>query len=113
MSRAEYEEYKKEGRLHGAFSGVDMKKLVIRTRREGDRIDIGRGTKKLQDFFVDEKLPKNCRDEVEVLAAGSDILWVMPSEAYSRPVMKEKGRFSAACKVKEDLSESVIVLERL
>ncbi len=113
MSPSEYEKYRKEGRAHGAFSGVSIEQLTIRTRRRGDRIDIGSGFKKLQDFFVDEKLPKVFRDEVKVLAAGSNILWIMPSRLYSRHVMQEKGRFSASFKVKEDSSEPVIVLEKL
>ncbi len=113
MSMSEYASYKKEGRFHGAFSGIDKDSLCIRKRRDGDKIDIGTGYKKLQDFFVDEKLPKRYRDEVEILAAGNKVLWIMPSELYPRDVMKKKGRFSASNKVKEGAPEPIIVLEKL
>lgn len=113
MTRREYEDYKKQGRFHGAFCGVDIAHISLRKRREGDKIDIGTGYKKLQDFFVDEKLPKHYRDDVDVLAAGSRILWIMPSEHYKRPVMKEKGRFSAAYKLRDDYDGPIIVLEKL
>lgn len=52
--------------------------LQIRSRLPGDRIDaIGlKGTKKLQDLFVDEKFPEHLRDELPILACGKEIVWV-------------------------------------
>ena len=113
MSREDYDTYKKEANFHGAFSGVDIENLEIRTRRQGDKINIGTGIKKLQDFFVDEKLPKHYRDDVQVLARGSEILWVMPSELYSKKIMRQKGRFSANYRADDDSTGSIIVLEKL
>lgn len=113
MSRDEYESYKKEGRFHGAFCGTDIKNAEIRKRMSGDKIDIGNGCKKLQDFFVDEKLPKHYRDDVDVLASGNKVLWVMPSELYDRPQMKTKGRFSASFKVEDNMPGDIIVVEKL
>jgi len=52
--------------------------LTIRARRDGDFF-LPRGfgrTKKLQDFFVDEKIPRDERDAVPVVLAGDDIIWV-------------------------------------
>ncbi|MCL2199475.1 MAG: tRNA lysidine(34) synthetase TilS [Defluviitaleaceae bacterium] len=56
--------------------------LFLRTRLPGDRISFknkdGRVfTKKLQDYFTDEKIPKSERDRMPLLAHGSDILWVI------------------------------------
>lgn len=52
--------------------------LVIRARQEGDSMrpaGLG-GTKKLQDLFVDEKVPRHERDTVPVVTtAGGDVLW--------------------------------------
>lgn len=113
MSREDYDRYKREANFHGAFSGVDIENLEVRTRRQGDKINIGTGIKKLQDFFVDEKLPKHYRDDVQVLARGSEILWIMPSELYSKKIMRQKGRFSADYKADYDSTGPIIVLEKL
>ncbi len=53
--------------------------LRIRARREGDYFyPFGLGKrKKLQDFFVDEKVPRDERDSVPLLVSGSDIIWVV------------------------------------
>ena len=59
--------------------------LQIRTRQPGDRILLKNGSKKLKDFFIDEKIPRTSRDEVLLIADGSNIIWVVGyrlSEAY-------------------------------
>lgn len=53
--------------------------LVVRNRQEGDRFEplgLG-GAKKLQDFFVDEKIPREERDETPILCDQGGILWVV------------------------------------
>jgi tRNA(Ile)-lysidine synthase len=53
--------------------------LRLRSRRAGDSIQpsgMG-GTKKLQDLFVDAKVPRHRRDAVPVLAVERDVLWVV------------------------------------
>ncbi|TYP58733.1 tRNA lysidine(34) synthetase TilS [Thermosediminibacter litoriperuensis] len=52
--------------------------LAVRNRRPGDRfIPFGsRFSKKLQDFFVDNKIPAGERDRVPLVVAGDRILWV-------------------------------------
>jgi tRNA(Ile)-lysidine synthase len=32
--------------------------------------------KKLQDYFVDEKVPRDERDSVPVVVSGNDIVWI-------------------------------------
>ena len=52
--------------------------LEIRPRGKGDFFypqGFGR-RKKLQDFFVDEKVPRDERDEIPIVAAGEDIIWI-------------------------------------
>lgn len=53
-------------------------KLVVRRRRAGDRFrPLGmREEKSLQDFFVDEKVPRYRRDDVPVVEAEKQIVWV-------------------------------------
>ena len=53
--------------------------LVVRNRRPGDRLQPlgGPGRRKLQDLFVDRKVPRDARDRVPVITdANGRILWV-------------------------------------
>lgn len=52
--------------------------LNVRGRRTGDKFHpLGiTGTKKLQDFFVDEKIEKDDRDKVPVVLSDNKIVWV-------------------------------------
>jgi tRNA(Ile)-lysidine synthetase-like protein len=50
---------------------------VVRRRRAGDRLRLAgmRGHKKLQDYYVDRKVPRRERDGTPVIATGSDVWW--------------------------------------
>lgn len=105
-------------KVRGVFglTKSEAESVCIRTRRDGDRIAIrqkdGRKSKKLQDFFVDVKLPKIDRDEIELLACGNRILWILPSERFESVQLREKGRFSADFAVNGE-TETVLLLEIL
>ena len=49
---------------------------VWRTRRPGDRISIQGGSKKLKDYFIEEKIPADERDSIYLFACGNDVIWV-------------------------------------
>jgi tRNA(Ile)-lysidine synthase len=52
--------------------------LYVRTWEKGDRfrpLGMSKG-KKLQDFFVDQKVPRYRRASVPLLVCGKDIIWV-------------------------------------
>jgi len=49
---------------------------VWRYRRSGDYLMIGGGRKKLKEYLIDEKIPRQERDALPLLAAGAHILWV-------------------------------------
>ena len=105
-----------EGRIgpHGAFRAAALPagaRMELRTRRDGDYLPIRGGRKKLQDFFVDSKIPKNQRDEILLLACGSHVLWILPSPIFETPVLRQKGRFSAEAKVDGKQEETIIILE--
>lgn len=52
--------------------------LSVRTREPGDYFMIGNGrTKKLNRFFIDEKIPEELRDKILLLAEGNHILWII------------------------------------
>lgn len=69
--------------------------VEIRTRRPGDYlvVDASGGRKKLKDYFIDCKVPRQDRDRMILAAQGQEILWVVGlriSEAYKvRPDTKQ------------------------
>ena len=50
--------------------------LTIRTRKDGDRIKMKYGHKKIKDLLMDLHMPKEKRDEVLILENEKEILWV-------------------------------------
>ena len=72
-----------------------LNNVFLRTRESGDFLEINKdhGRKSLQDYLVNEKVVKDERDKVILLADGSHILWVVGkriSEYYK--VTKETKR---------------------
>ncbi|MDD5594263.1 MAG: tRNA lysidine(34) synthetase TilS [Candidatus Margulisbacteria bacterium] len=68
------------------------KELVVRSKLPGDRfVPLGvKGTKKLQDFFVDEKIPVEARDGVPVIESGGKIIWLAGQRLDDRAKVTEK-----------------------
>ena len=76
------------GEAEGALFDADLlpfapEELVLRTRRPGDFLAIPGGRKKIQDLFVDGKVPKEERDRIRFVAAGSEVLWIPELGRYS------------------------------
>ncbi len=66
--------------------------LQLRTRRNGDKILMPYGHKKIKDLLMDYHLPKEKRDEVLLLESGNEILWVVGyAKSAKLLAMKEKG----------------------
>jgi len=72
---------------------------TIRSRRPGDRfMPLGMSdNKKLQDFFVDQKVPRMERDSVPLLVAGDEIAWVIGHRVAE--VFKVSGKTSRAVRI--------------
>ncbi len=53
--------------------------LCIRNRKDGDRFTpLGmNGSKKLKDFFIDEKIPREERDTIPIIEDDGKIIWVV------------------------------------
>lgn len=61
------------------FDCDKINKLTLRNRQPGDYlvVDDQGSRKKLKDYFIDMKIPRENRDEVLLLADGSHIVWVV------------------------------------
>lgn len=61
--------------------------IYVRNRRDGDRfVPFGmNGSKKIKDYFIDEKVPKDIRDRIPIIVDDKNIIWVVGyriSETY-------------------------------
>ena len=71
-----------DGRFEAIFDYEKVKEafpLTVRNRRQGDRFQpYGmRGTKKIKDFMIDTKVPRDERDRIPMLVCGDKVLWVV------------------------------------
>lgn len=62
-----------------SYDTIKGNDLVFRTRRTGDYLIVNQqgGKKKLKDYLIDIKIPKEQRDHIWLLANGAHILWVL------------------------------------
>jgi tRNA(Ile)-lysidine synthase len=68
-----------DGKTMAVFDGDKTgTALTVRPRKNGDFFyPMGFGKrKKLQDYFVDEKVPRDERDSVPIIVSGDDIVWI-------------------------------------
>ena len=68
--------------------------LLIRTRRPGDRfVPLGMSQpKKLQDFFVDERIPAGSRQSIPLVLSGDEIVWVVGHRISDRHKVTDRTR---------------------
>ena len=58
------------------FTVVPEGAVVLRSRREGDRLRLSGGSKTLKKLFIDKKIPASLRDTIPVLADDAGVLGV-------------------------------------
>lgn len=88
------------------FGRSEIKDIIsIRNREAGDYIYLKgvNGRKKLQDLFVDMKIPAYKRDDVVLVTIGHEVLWIV-NEEY-------KGRYSCNYPLKDN-TKRVITVEK-
>lgn len=61
------------------FDCDKITELTLRNRQEGDYIviDDSGSRKKLKDYFINEKVPREERDKILLIADGSHIVWII------------------------------------
>ena len=68
---------------------INPKKLKVRNVLPGDRFKpLGmKGSRKIQDIFVDKKIPKLERSSVPIVLNENDIIWI-PRDTASQRALK-------------------------
>ena len=73
LSNTEY-----KNNIYLEVSNSEPLPLIIRKRLDGDKLIIGSGHKKLKDFLIDKKIPKEERDNLLIVTNSlNEIIWVM------------------------------------
>ncbi|MCP9470635.1 MAG: tRNA lysidine(34) synthetase TilS [Nitrospira sp.] len=83
--------------------------LVVRSWKPGDRFcpfGMGGRSKKLQDFFMDLKVPVRERRRVPIVEAPEGIVWVVGYRQDDRWSVDEKTEWCVALSVQEHVEES-------
>jgi len=77
--------------------------LTVRSRKRGDFFHpLGFGKKKkLQDFFVDEKVPRDERDAIPLIISGEDIIWIVGYRGDERFKLKDETKKVLKLEVKK------------
>jgi tRNA(Ile)-lysidine synthase len=77
--------------------------LTARPRKHGDFFyPLGFGKrKKLQDFFVDQKVPRDERNRIPLILSGDDIIWVVGYRADDRFKVTENTKRVVTLEVKK------------
>lgn len=60
--------------LNVIWYNSSMLPIVLRNRKNGDRIKINNGTKKVKDLLIDEKIPVSNRDNLLLLAKDDEVI---------------------------------------
>ncbi len=61
-----------------SFNAVGKSPIIIRPRKNGDKIKpLGiNGTQKLQDIFVNERVPAGIREQIPIFECKKEIIWI-------------------------------------
>jgi len=78
-------------------------KVCVRTRLPGDYIYFSNvGTKKIKDFFIDKKIPRDIRDQTVFVAAGSEIIYIFDGILSHGFEAKDKSENTVFLQIWED-----------
>lgn len=74
--------------------------LTVRSRRAGDGIFLTFGTKNVKKYLIEQKIPKDLRDNIPIVCNNNEILAVGSLCAAHRP-QREGGQYRLVCRRKE------------
>ncbi|HHV59480.1 MAG TPA: tRNA lysidine(34) synthetase TilS [Clostridiaceae bacterium] len=83
--------------------------IYIRTRENGDLFKAFKspGTKKLKDYFIDKKIPREVRDRIPLIASGNEIIWVIGQRISDKFKVSENTKNILVLEYKGKLSLSI------
>lgn len=67
-------------KLQAIYGRDVVDKLHFRKRESGDYIKLKKGKKKIKNLFIDMKVPRHIRKNIDLLAIASDVIWVYDSQ---------------------------------
>ena len=69
--------------------------LVVRNRQSGDVFKPfkSNGTKKLKEYFIDEKVPKEIRSSIPLIAVGQEIIWIIGNKTSDNYKVTDNTKF--------------------
>ncbi len=75
-------------------SSIRGHNIVVRTRKEGDAFrPVGmRGSRKIKELFIDEKVPVTLRDVIPIFCSGGEIIWIAGYRVAARFAIEESTR---------------------
>ena len=77
--------------------------LVLRTRHPGDYLELSGGIhKKLKDYLIDQKVPREERDQCILLADGSHVIWVAGMRISERYKVTDRTRRMLKVQMREN-----------
>jgi tRNA(Ile)-lysidine synthase len=97
--------YKRESRVQ-YFDYETLKKgIYFRNRKEGDIFKPlnGKGTKKLKDYFIDEKIPREERQKILLVAIGNEIVWIVGNKTSDKFKVNENTKYILKLELKDDV----------
>ncbi|MBE3553660.1 MAG: tRNA lysidine(34) synthetase TilS [Thermicanus sp.] len=77
--------------------------LCLRTRRAGDYLYLKglAGHRKVKDILIDEKIPKEKRDQIPLLCAGKEVLWIPGLRKSGKAEVLPGTRLILSCRLEE------------
>ena len=77
------------------------RELIVRSRKDGDRFyPLGmKGAKKIQDFYVDQKIPLENRDLIPIIEASGRIVWIAGQRIDERAKVDSKTKKAVKLKL--------------
>lgn len=63
--------------------------IVLRHRQPGDRVRLSQGSKKLKDFLIDARVPRQLRDELWLAVSQGEILWLVGKRRFAHALASE------------------------
>lgn len=82
--------------------------INIRKRKEGDLFKPinSNGTKKLKEYFIDNKIPRELRDNIPLIAKGNEIVWIIGYKISDKFKVTENTKKVLKLNYKTDMQRS-------